>query len=275
MDRTVPPAAARLLDFIGSVEAPAGYDTLYGNAQKRYPWKLTALTIGEVLDKGPTWSRKTSEGGHGSSACGRYQFMAGRGHTLQGLADELRLRPSQKFDPDLQDRLAYHLLRRRGYDEWMEGKLSDSAFALNLAKEWASLPVLSTGRSYYAGDGLNKALVTPARFLAVLAEAKRHPAPAPAPVAPRPVPHIPTPEVTTVEQTKSIFASKTFWSSAIGLGALFLPGVSDALTGVDHGQLAEQLSTIIAGLAFIGAIVFRATATKQVEIAPPRAIKRR
>jgi len=53
-------------------------------------------------------------------------------------------------------------------------------FALNLAKEWASFPVLAEtfgqkrkvtrGQSYYAGDGVNKALVPPGDVEAVLAE---------------------------------------------------------------------------------------------------------
>ncbi len=174
MDRTVPPGAARLLDFIGSIEAPQGYDTLYGNAQKRYPWRLTDLTIGEVLARGSTWPKA-----HGSSACGRYQFMAGPGHTLAGLCKELRLKSDQVFDADLQDRLGYHLLRRRGYDQFAAGELSAVEFAKRLAQEWASLPVLAAtkgakrfvlrGQSYYVGDGLNKALVTPERVEAVLA----------------------------------------------------------------------------------------------------------
>jgi len=176
MDRTVPPGAARLLDFIGSIEAPAGYDTLYGNAQKRYPWRLTDLTLAEVLQKGREWSKA-----HGSSACGRYQFMAGPGHTLAGLCRELQLRPDQAFNADLQNRLGYHLLRRRGYDAFAAGALSTVEFAKRLAQEWASLPVLAPtkgskrfvlrGQSYYAGDGLNKALVKPERVEAVLAAA--------------------------------------------------------------------------------------------------------
>jgi muramidase (phage lysozyme) len=177
MDRTVPAGAAILLDFIGDIEAPAGYDTLYGNAQKRYPWKLTSLTLGEVLKRGREWPRA-----HGSSACGRYQFMAGPRHTLAGLCSELGLRDEQVFDADLQDRLAYHLLKRRGYDAFMAGRIDAREFGNRLAMEWASLPVLADcdgarrrvkrGQSYYAGDGLNKSLVSPERVEAILAKAK-------------------------------------------------------------------------------------------------------
>jgi len=176
MDKTVPLAAARLLDYIGSKEAPSGYDTLYGNAQKRYSWRLTQLPISKVLALGPGWSKA-----HGSSACGRYQFMAGKDHTLQGLYNELRLNPDQIFDANLQDRLGYHLLRRRGYDKWVRGELSDELFMVNLAKEWASLPVpikvkghkrdVSPGESYYAGVGDNKSLDTLAGYQAAVKSA--------------------------------------------------------------------------------------------------------
>lgn len=174
MDKTVPPGAARLLDFISSIEAPAGYDTLYGNAQKRYDWRLTDLTIAQVLTRGAGWASA-----HGSSACGAYQFMAGRNHTLAGLVKELGLGPNQVFDADLQDRLAYHLLIRRGYGEFVAGKIGPVEFGKRLAQEWASFPVLAAtkgakrfllrGQSYYAGDGLNKSLVKPERVEAVLA----------------------------------------------------------------------------------------------------------
>src|SRR6185312_4179042 len=109
----------------------------------------------------------------GSSAAGRYQFMRA---TLLGLRSELNLRGSQL----LQDRLGYHLLLRRGYDDFMAGKISRTEFGKRLAQEWASFPVLTVckgahrqlnrGQSYYAGDGLNKALVKPEKVEAVLDE---------------------------------------------------------------------------------------------------------
>lgn len=173
MDKTVPPAAAHLLDFIGSIEAPKGYDTIYGNNQDKLSKPLTKMTLGEVLAAGPGWAVR-----FGSSACGRYQFMAGKNHTLQGLKDELGLSDSQIFDANLQDRLGYHLLRRRGYDKWINGQIPRDIFMLNLAKEWASFPVpygckgqkrnVTRGQSYYAGDGRNKALVSAERVEANL-----------------------------------------------------------------------------------------------------------
>lgn len=175
MDKNVPPGAAILLDFIGDIEAPKGYGTIYANKQNTLPKPLTSMTVDEVIASGPSWTKA-----HKSSAAGRYQFMNA---TLKELKKELGLRGTQTFDANLQDRLAYHLLLRRGYASFMAGKLSVPAFGKLLAQEWASLPVLVDtkgqkrnvvrGQSYYAGDGLNKSLVKPEKVEAVLALAKK------------------------------------------------------------------------------------------------------
>ena len=164
-----------LLDFIGDIEAPQGYGTIYANKQGRLSKPLTSMTLGDVIDAQKAWSKN-----HGSSAAGRYQFLRA---TLVELTKELGLRGSQRFDADLQDRLGYHLLKRRGYHEFMAGKIGRSEFGKRLAQEWASLPVLAAtkgqkrelarGQSFYAGDGLNKALVGPERVEAVLDKVRR------------------------------------------------------------------------------------------------------
>jgi muramidase (phage lysozyme) len=179
MDKTVPNPAAMLLDFIASKEAPKGYDTVYGNRMDRMPKPLTSMTMKEVLDQGK-WRTKT----FGSSACGRYQFMDA---TLRDLATELDLKAEDRFTPDYQDRLGFQLLRRRGYDKWVNGLLPDDQFMINLAKEWASFPVpyrmkgahrtVERGQSYYAGDGLNKSLVSAEAVEAVLAMVRETPLP--------------------------------------------------------------------------------------------------
>lgn len=167
MDKTVPAPAARLLDFIGDIEAPRGYDTIYGNNQSKLLRPITQMTIAELQALQPSFTSR-----YGSSASGRYQFMR---ETLAGLRKELGLRDNQLFDADLQDRLAYHLLKRRGYEAFMARTITLEEFAKRLAQEWASLPVLAPtqrqtktgivqikrGQSYYAGDGMNKSLVQP------------------------------------------------------------------------------------------------------------------
>jgi hypothetical protein len=85
----------------------------------------------------------------------------------------------------------------------MAGRLSDVGFALNLAKEWASFPVLAPvqgqrrklkrGQSYYSGDGLNKALVKPEVIEALLVAA-RAAGDVPKPVTPPAPPETPASE---------------------------------------------------------------------------------
>lgn len=166
----IPPFAKHLLSYIGGIEAPSGYDTVYGNNQSKLPKPVTQMTIAEIQLAQSDWSRR-----FGSSATGRYQFMR---ETLRDLIKELGLDRQQLFSADLQDRLALHLLKRRGYGRFVAGKIGVTAFARALAQEWASLPVLAPtqgqkrrlarGQSFYAGDGLNKALVAADEFERVL-----------------------------------------------------------------------------------------------------------
>lgn len=176
MDPTVPAGAVRLLDFIRDTEVGtetrSGYDVIFGFNQNRLPKPVTSMTIDEVLASQRSWTQR-----FGSSATGGYQFMRA---TLGGLKTELRLRGGQVLDPNLQDRLGFHLLKRRGYESFVSGRMDVVEFGKRLAQEWASFPVLAAvtgahrplarGQSYYAGDGLNKALVSPDRVEAVLAE---------------------------------------------------------------------------------------------------------
>src|SRR5690606_16616149 len=120
MDPSIPRGAAILLDFIGSVEAPNGYDTVYGNNQHRLKTPITKRTVDQIIKAQSDFTRR-----YGSSASGRYQFMRA---TLKDLKQELGLSGSQLFDANLQDRLAFHLLKRRGYEDFMAGRISRQEF---------------------------------------------------------------------------------------------------------------------------------------------------
>lgn len=179
MDKSVPAAAAVILDFIRKTEVGSadrsGYDVIYGHKQHKLAKPLTSMTLDEIVTAQKTWSKN-----HGSSAAGGYQFMR---KTLLGLMEELKLIGTQKLTPDLQDRLGYHLLKRRGYEQFISGKISTAEFAKRLAQEWASFPVLEPtqgahrkverGQSYYAGDGLNKALVKPEAIEQLLSKVQK------------------------------------------------------------------------------------------------------
>lgn len=208
MDKTVPAGAALLLDFIASYEAPHGYGTVYGNKQGTLPASITTMRLAEVIAAQTGWTRT-----FGSSACGRYQFMR---NTLLGLKTELGLSGLEFFDPGFQDRLGYHLLKRRGYAAFMAGTMTPTRFGLGLAQEWASFPVLVNcqgahrpvvrGQTYYAGDGQNHALVKPEAVEAALTRAlglfavpgpmAAAPTPSVIPAAslPRPAPAAPRPQ---------------------------------------------------------------------------------
>lgn len=155
-----------LLAAIRKHEAPKGYGQIYGGA-KGVPkgTDVTAMTLNQVL----AMQRAMVKAGSASTASGGYQFIR---KTLERTIDEMGLSGDQVWTPELQDRMAVHLMEGRGLSKYLSGTLSAEAFANNLAMEWASLPVvtaikgargriLAPGQSYYAGDGLNKAFHKP------------------------------------------------------------------------------------------------------------------
>ena len=172
----VPAAATILLDFIGETETgrtgSEAYRTIYRHKQGTLPKPVTDFTLDELLAAQLKWGKNW-----GSSAAGKYQIIRA---TLKGLVAELGLPGSTKFTPAVQDQMGFALLKRRGWDRFATGVLSLKGFGNELAKEWASFPVLvdmqgasrrvERGQSYYAGDGLNKPLVKPGDVEAVLSD---------------------------------------------------------------------------------------------------------
>jgi hypothetical protein len=69
-------------------------------------------------------------------------------------------------------------LRRRRIAQYIAGSITEARFAINIAQEWASMPVCSRTQgkfrmvnaeeSYYAGDGLNKSLVATNTVIAAI-----------------------------------------------------------------------------------------------------------
>ena len=202
------PSLKALLDAIGKHEAPKGYGQIYGGA-KGVPKNtdVSKLTLAGVQDL----QRRMLAAGSKSTACGRYQFIR---KTLAATINSMGLNGSERWDAALQDRMAVFLMEQRGLSKFVIGSMSREAFANSLAKEWASLPVVSVirganrvlepGQSYYAGDGLNKAFHKPQAILALLDAIKRPVQPVSVPVAmpapiypPKPATH-PLPPVAAV-----------------------------------------------------------------------------
>lgn len=154
---------AGVLDFIGSIEAPAGYNAYSYYASSPPPKPLTAMTISEVL----AWQERIDRTSK-SEAAGRYQIME---DTLRDyLVPTLGLTGREIFNAKTQDRLAYALMLRRGWNPRGSDYID---MANHLAREWAALPLVSgpnRGKSYHRNTkgAKNRAQATPEAFLNVL-----------------------------------------------------------------------------------------------------------
>lgn len=116
------------------------------------------MTIGEVLD----WQRKNKE-----KAVGAYQFKP---DTLKDAINSTEgISLDSKFDSSTQDALSNYLFDRRGRQDYINGNIDSIEYANNLAKEFASLPVVTDmvtgsgkkvkrGETYYSGTN-NKSLI--------------------------------------------------------------------------------------------------------------------
>ena len=150
----------RVLDLIGMLEAPGGYNTVYYGVRTNPPRPITSMTVSEVLD----WQRDTVGAGSVSSAAGRYQIIR---PTLQSLVDQGVVAPGARFDAATQDRLGRHLLRETGY---RSGDASPQT-ANAIARVWAALPRVGgpgEGLSMYHGIAGNHALISAETFMGVL-----------------------------------------------------------------------------------------------------------
>ncbi len=153
----------KLLNYIGQKEAQGNYNMLVGSKIKS---DLTSMTVAEVMKfqdnmisgRGPT-------GKHESTAVGKYQIIQ---ETLAGLIRNGIIKPGDIFNSSTQDRAAIALLKEKGMDAYVSGKMSKEQFADRVARVWASMP-LGSGQSAAAGIGSNKALGTRAEYLAAFA----------------------------------------------------------------------------------------------------------
>ncbi len=155
-----------LLALIRHHESRGNYNAYYTGVSAPPPRNLTTMDVGEVL----AWQDRIDRTSP-SEAAGAYQVLE---DTLRGLVSKGKVFVSQTFNSATQDDIAEALLERRGLHEYRSGQISAEKFANNIAKEWASFPVVTAingkrpGQSYYAGDGLNKAGVTVAQSLSAV-----------------------------------------------------------------------------------------------------------
>ena len=243
-----------LLDFIGKLESRNDPNAIWGGVHKADypPVPITELTVGEVLDWQDSIDTK-----YMSEASGEWQFME---DTLRGLYREAGVALSEPFDGRTQKRLAVALLRRRGLDEYLDGRIAAEKFAQNLAKEWASLPAITvdrkgrsaSGQSYYAGDGLNKAHTTMAAVLDQVRAVRPHPAFTTAPMRPMPRPALPPEILDLIEDTEKGGAESNTTLTSIVQALLSGAGLS---LGAVMGFIKE-LDPIVAAALIAGGCVF-------------------
>lgn len=108
---------------------------------------LSSLTIGEIKEVQMLMLKNQNGKKSKSSAVGKYQFISG---TLSELCKFAKISDNELFNSDTQDRMATQkLIQSRGYDKWLNNKMSDNAFQKGLAKEWASIADPDTQKSYY------------------------------------------------------------------------------------------------------------------------------
>lgn len=158
------PATDLLLDFLVTDESGGNYNAVIG--KPRATDDLSLRTINGVYDL----QDYLVSIGRPSGAVGRYQIIK---KTLRGLQSQLGLSGSERFTPEMQDRLAVQLLVNRGYSSWWRGEISDEAFAHNLSMEWASLPdPEKNGRSHYEGIAGNSSRMPLARVYEALRQAR-------------------------------------------------------------------------------------------------------
>jgi hypothetical protein len=192
-------AFANLLGKVESNNDYTAYNATTPVLKSFYNTNLTSLTIAEVQQK-----QENDE----MFATGRYQLIT---PTLAEAVDKLGLDTSQKYDEAMQDRIFVDYLikiKRKAIINYLEGDgdVEDAIYAW--AKEFASagvrqgkkissivlkdaagVPILhpvthkkqwverhaqSEGVSFYQGDGLNSAHITPDEMVCALEESKRN-----------------------------------------------------------------------------------------------------
>jgi muramidase (phage lysozyme) len=156
-----------ILDLIASKESGGSYTKMYGG--KENP-SLVNMTLQEVSAFQAAHAKKT-----GSAAMGRYQFM-----NALGQGDAVGLKPTDKFSPENQDKMAVGLIVNKRKVTLDMIKSNPDEAMIRLGMEWAAIGMpksmrghrrmVAAGETYYAGDGVNKAHITPAQMRAAFAK---------------------------------------------------------------------------------------------------------
>ena len=139
-----------VLDVVRKGEAGVvGYNTMGGSNKS---FDLIKKTLQQVFNVQEDRLKSV-----GNTAAGGYQILK---DNLKSLAQQHKHDLNKTlFDQATQDTYAKSLMDRRGFQDFLNGKISANQLRINLAKEWAALPAHGE-RSYYEGKGTNKARVS-------------------------------------------------------------------------------------------------------------------
>jgi muramidase (phage lysozyme) len=170
----LPPAPHYIMPFLNSVRRAesrtAGYNTMVGSPISHKLVKRNLANLGTYQGDYRAQAIKDKNKFRSTAAAGAYQILPS---TMRDLISKYNLDPNNTiYDEKTQDSLAYALMKRRGLDDYLAGKLPLERFRVNIGKEWAGLPAIGN-RSYYAGDKLNKANISEQEYLHTLQEIKR------------------------------------------------------------------------------------------------------
>ena len=141
---------AKAAGFQSAYDVPLNYGR-FGKPDK----PLSSMSLGEVKDYQKVLLKNS--GSLNSSAVGKYQIV---GRTLGSLQRKMGLSDNEMFSPQLQDKMAVELLKGRGLNKYMSGKMSARDFQANLYHEWASIAHPDTGKGKQ-GTGTTNAAIQP------------------------------------------------------------------------------------------------------------------
>ena len=133
-------------DRVAEVEGtsgPDGYNTLLGYSQDQFTDKpLTEMTVSEVLAmqkaRGPgTYAEYSKDTvGRIATPAGKYQVV---GQTLQGLVDQGIVDPNALYDAETQEDIGSYLVENRGFEDLVNGDITQDEFEANLGKEFEGI----------------------------------------------------------------------------------------------------------------------------------------
>lgn len=145
------------------------YNQGAGHKYKQGQTDFSQMTVDEVLEKQNL--KKTDK--DKLFAVGKYQIIP---DTMKAAKKEMGLKGDEKFTPEMQDRIFSEYLstkKRPQIEKFIKSGEGLDKAALASGQEWASVGVDSKrGGSYYAGDGVNKAAVSPAQMKTALKVAR-------------------------------------------------------------------------------------------------------